>query len=135
MITVLTGCQNGDPAICTPITDPLSPTSIEQAEQQNRDPVWVRLRAEACVHRNAYRIAGSPDEADVVARAVIEACSSAIDQSVAMTRSEGVLILGEMDPAARLAEGDAIEERARRSWQSLALLKVVEGRAGRCKPE
>lgn len=72
---------------------------------------------EDCVHKWGYRLAVSQDPAEVVAKAVVEACQDAIDwkvnQSILSTQAE---VLAD------------IKDRA----PKMALFRVVQGRAGRC---
>lgn len=132
---ILTGCSNnGDPSVCTPILDPRSASSIEDGIQLQRDPSWQLARAEACVHRQAYRLATSPDPAPTVAEAVVVFCEGPIQatadvsayseqgkEAIRMPTQETMDIIN-----ARIAQ-------IKTNFESYALSKVVEGRAGKCK--
>lgn len=107
----LTGCGASpvnDERVCqtpAPIEAPLKGivTAAETAPAAN---------ALACVHRWAYRLAGSDDPADVVARAATAACRDPIE----LWRAQ------ENFPTA--SREDRIHERA--------LFHVVQARAGHC---
>jgi hypothetical protein len=128
----LMGCgARPNASICEPVVDPASATSIEDGLTLQRDPAWQRKRADACVHREAYTLAASSDPAEVVAKAVGEACEANIDASARLTAAEerdplGIRQAGDQTIDARITEIKAAYER-------FALLKVVEGRAGNCR--
>jgi hypothetical protein len=90
-----------------------------------------------CVRRWAFSLAGSRDEAEVVANAAVAACGAALtrwnqaslnqpapDASGAPAQT---LSLDTGQPTNALAEHNAFAQRQ-------ALLYVVEARAGRCRP-
>lgn len=133
---VLSSCsgKDGDPNVCTPVLDPPSATSVEDSLARQRDPEWQRVRAEACVHRQAYRLATSPDPASTVAKAVVVYCEGPISATAgvsAYTERGGEAMrlpsLEAMDIVnARIAEIET-------NFEKFALSKVVEGRAGKCR--
>lgn len=127
---LLTGCgSRGDSSVCTPILEPTTPADAEASVAAQRDADWQRKRADACVHRQAYRLAASGDPAETVAAAAVEACEAAVAHSAAVNAH------WEMEQG-YLAAGDQVIQRAadiKANYQRFALLKVVEGRAGRCK--
>lgn len=130
---MLAGCQNsGDPKICTMIIDPPPPPSLDRQMTSQEEVNWNRTRAEACLHRQAYRLANSSDPAETVAHAVTEACEAPIAESAAWIHKVTW-------DGATSDEQAALSEQARlaaiESYGSFALLKVVEGRAGKCKPD
>lgn len=74
------------------------------------------LASEQCVHRWAYRLAGSPDPAPVVADAVLSACSDIILRYA-------VTLEGDSDRNYEMVK----------NWRrEKALFHVVQARAGRC---
>lgn len=81
-----------------------------------------------CVHKWAYRLAGSRDPARVVADAAVTACADAIAWQV--SHADLSIIQGEGMPErqARIAFGEQIMESA----PKIALFRVVQARAGNC---
>lgn len=132
----LSGCSGGrgDSAVCTPIIEPREASGVEDSLENQRSPEWQRVRAEACVHRQAYRLATSSDPAPTVAKAVVVYCENPID---AVAR---VSAFAERDPLAIRTPSDGtmkvIDDRIaeiKTNFESFALSKVVEGRAGKCR--
>ncbi|MDB5481441.1 MAG: hypothetical protein JWO83_2494 [Caulobacteraceae bacterium] len=90
-----------------------------------------------CVRRWAFSLAGSRDEAEVVANAAVAACGAALTRwnQASLTQptqdSTGgptqILSLDTGQPTNALAEHNAFAQRQ-------ALLYVVEARAGHCRP-
>jgi hypothetical protein len=72
----------------------------------------------ACVHYQAYKLAKSPDPAEVVARAVGPACSAYVADTI-----------NDADPEERFELGKAITS----SIEALALHRVIQARAGNCE--
>jgi hypothetical protein len=70
-----------------------------------------------CVHRWAYRLARSPDPAEVVAKAAVTACASDIAWQ-----------FNNAEPEQR----ERLLEDINRSAPQLALFHVVQARAGNC---
>ena len=70
-----------------------------------------------CVHRWAYRLAGSPDPAATIAKAVVAGCSDAIAYQINQAET-----------------GDRVQlsNDIMRSAPELALFHVVQARAGHC---
>lgn len=131
---VLAGCSNtGKNEVCSQIIEPQQSSGVDDSLAKQQDPEWQRIRAEACVHRQAYRLAASPDPAPTVAKAVVVFCESPID-GVAR-----VSAYAERDPLAiRIPSEETmrvVDERIaeiKRNFEAFALSKVVEGRAGKC---
>jgi len=126
---ILTGCSNkGDPAICTVITDPVESESSEQFLKDEMSPSWNKAKADACVHRQAYRLSQSSDPAATIAKAAVEICGGEIATSAILNANEEVhnriIAMNQRDRRA-----DAIAH----AYEAFALSKVVEGRAGKCK--
>lgn len=71
----------------------------------------------SCIHRWAYRLAKSPDPAEVVAKAAVAACSDAVAWQVNNAKPE--------DRTQLLAD-------IMRSAPDWALFRVVQARAGSC---
>lgn len=136
MAVALASCsQAGDSKICTPIIEPPVPNDPVAMVKERDTLEWSISNAERCLHRHAYRLAPSTDEAETVARAVVQACENSVERAVSYRRAQafggepsGTLL----DERFRL--GDEAEAAARRSWTEFALMKVVEGRAGKCRP-
>ena len=76
----------------------------------------------ACVHKWAYRLARSPDPAEVVAEAAVEACEDAIEWEITEGR------IGKLGPAAKAA----LTQKLRDTAPKQALFRVVQARAGNC---
>jgi hypothetical protein len=87
--------------------------------------------ADECLRRWAYSLAGSRDEADVVADAVVSACAGPLARwaqaALAQPQGEQGLSLTTGQPTNPLAEHSAFA-------RGRATLYVVEARAGRCAP-
>lgn len=132
----LASCSQGpDASVCTPIIEPTPPSDPVAGVAQRDTLEWSIGNAERCLHRNAYRLHTSTDEADIVARAVVQACESPVERAVSYRRAQAFQGEPQGTPVAERVEvGDEAEAAARRSWSEFALMKVVEGRAGRCKP-
>ena len=129
----IAGCSNDErpnPEICKPIDDNLSNgTLIGHPELSPAGNA-----ADVCIHREAYRLASSSDDPAIVSRAVVQACEREVSRFVAISRAsfyQAVQQSGEGDPAqsanqhVRSIEADL---------QNEALMRVVEGRAGNCRP-
>lgn len=89
---------------------------------------------EECARRWAYSLAGSRDNAEVVAEAVVAACAPALSKwnqaslgQAAPGAGEQALSLSTGEPTNPLAEHSAF-------LRGRALLNVVQARAGHCKP-
>lgn len=132
---LLSGCGGGqDDPLCTRILEPQETTSVEGSLANQQDPEWQRVRAEACVHRQAYLLAVSPDPAPTVAKAVVVYCENPID-SVARVSAHSEISPLE-DHRATEEEIDALDRRIaeiKTNFEAFALSKVVEGRAGKCR--
>lgn len=125
----LAGCGvRPDDSICTPIFDPPSAQSADDSLEFSESPDWQRKRADACVHRQAYRLALSEDPAETVAKAVVEFCASPIAGSAVLNANKEV-DQGYIDASERDARMEAIVK----AYEPFALSKVVEGRAGKCR--
>lgn len=100
-------------------------------------PTDAATPVDDCVRRWAYSLAGSRDEAEVVANAAVAACGAALTRwnqaSVNQPAADAaggpaqILSLDTGQPTNALAEHNAFAQRQ-------ALLYVIEARAGRCKP-
>lgn len=131
---LLVGCgARQDGSICMAIVDPLTPQSAEDSLALQSDTDWQRARAEACVHRQAYRLAHSSDPAQTVATAVMEACDVPVAAAVALIRSKIYTATEGNRSEDRQASAQVYADDALKSYERLALLKVVEGRAGNCR--
>lgn len=131
----LTGCGAAqDNSICTSVIYPPFPDDASESVALQDDLDWQWKRAEACLHRQGYRLAGSEDPAETVAKAVVEACEAEVGAAAALIhkrdfdQSLAPTVRGKMD------EAQESERLARESYERFALLKVVEGRAGNCRP-
>lgn len=119
-----------DSNICLKVSAPEAPAG--RSVQFNEE--WQRQNAEACVHRQAYRLAKSGDPAQTVADAVVEACESEIGTATMFIHGRTFRESLAPDIQTKVKEAEADQKRAEASYRSLALLKVVEGRAGHCRP-
>lgn len=129
----LAGCGSGkDRYICAKIMEPPTPEDINGSMAVQQSASWQKQRAEACVHRQAYRLASSNDSAEIVAKAAVEACEPGIDIAARLAAREE----REQDPVGlRLAGDPSLGTRIndiKAAYERFALLKVVEGRAGGC---
>jgi hypothetical protein len=79
----------------------------------------------ACIHKWAYRLAGSPDPAKIVAEATVAACADAIAWQV---NNADVSEYGPNPEARR-----ELNDRIMASAPDLALYHVVQSRAGHCE--
>ena len=130
----LAGCQaRPNSNICTPIIEPLTPVDVQDSSRLQSDVDWQRTRAEACVHRQAYRLAPSTDPAETVARAALEACDAEIGAAVALIHGRTYDATQGFSREQKLESAKYYADRASKSYERLALLKVVEGRAGKCQ--
>lgn len=127
----LAGCaETTNSAICKPIGD----STIDGLDRSpgNLNEGKARTLAQDCLHRNAYRLAQSDDTADIVARAVVEACEADIGVATALLHKSSYDSFPTRPIAQRTAEAGKVAEAAKGSYREYALLKVVEGRAGDC---
>lgn len=131
---VVAGCTNrGDPSICRPILDPPTPADEAASIRLQTDEDWQRKRAEACVHREAYRPANAPDAIQDVAWAVMEACDAPVTKAVSLVHKRAFDDAADSPLNDRVRIAREYEDEARRSYQRFARLKIVEGRAGKCR--
>lgn len=104
------------------------------------DPVWLERRAANCLHRWSYRLAPSPDSGLTIAKAVMQACSGAVNDHVrnyadlaanAYQESHGPGVVSVLE-----REEYAAELRAERmaALEREAHFRVQQGKAGKCKP-
>lgn len=126
----LAGCSNnGDPNICKFIIDYTAPTNMSEAEKNRTDIGWQGNRASACIHRMAYRLAASNDPAETVTQAVLSACREQINTSTLATAEHMAKVFSRTDEASFERTVQQFENKFREE----ALVRVVEGRAGKCK--
>ena len=133
----LAACQGGDrpvAGICKAFTDTATPPAAAAAPGQ---PVQGGGAAalEDCLHRWGYTLAGSRDDAGMVADAVAAACRAPLarwnQQSMSMAAESGA-----PQEAPSLLTGqqtNPIAEHANFA-SDRALFYVVQARAGGCKP-
>lgn len=111
---LLSGCnqqlenQKADSRICTP-----APTKA-QGEMVN------------CVRDWAFRLAHSPDPAEVVAKAAVRACVNVIDEDAVRT---AVQVAGHPDEARH----QTFFKISMDVMEGQALFRVVQARAGHCE--
>lgn len=136
LVLSLSGCAQSN-SICQVVIEPISLDDPVEMLKLSNTIEWAKSDAEACVHRNGYRLAGAKEAADLVARSVVQACESPIEKAVSFVRAD------QYDFAVRVARAttdeadqsaDESEAKARKSYLELAMMRVVEGRAGNCKP-
>jgi hypothetical protein len=131
---MLAGCNgkvSNDGRICT--TPP--PLDISGNPEGNRvNPGWQRQNADGCVHRWAYRLAGSPDPATTVADAVMGACQDTVFRT-ALAKDADQQKRQEPTGGFDTETGQDVNSYAEQ-WRELrnqALFNVVQARAGHCK--
>ena len=137
-VVALAGCQataKPDPKICAAITDPAEAVSIEDGSAKQQDANWTRVYAEACVHRSAYNFSQGPDSADAISRAVLESCEGKIERAAFNLGEEAAARFATSDQATQRAVAKETRDDALESYDRLALLRVVEARAGHCKAD
>jgi hypothetical protein len=131
----LFGCTQSN-SVCQAITDPIALEDPVEMLRLSNTMAWAKSDAEACVHRNGYRLAGAKETADLVARSVVQACESPINKAVSFVRADqydfAVRVVRETTDEADQSADEA-EAKARKSYLELAIMRVVEGRAGNCK--
>lgn len=132
----LGGCSQSN-SICQAIFEPTNVDDpVEMLKMSDTLP-WTKTAAEACLHRNAYRLAASEDAADIVARAVVQACESEVLKAVSLYRADSydfAIRVGRATTDQAYQTADAAEANAQKSYLEYAMMRVVEGRAGNCKP-
>lgn len=112
-----------DNSICKIIIEPTTPD--DGSSNGGRES----MAAEACIHRQAYNLAKSSDPAEIVAKATVESCEQQIDTAARTSAHYTTTIL-------KIEEEGHIDQRIgqiKEGYERFALLKVVEGRAGKCK--
>lgn len=125
-----TGGRRADSRICTPFaaqgTAPADPTAVTAT------PGGDAAAFDDCLHRWGYRLAKSDDQADVVAQAVIAACTPILSRWNQTTLSAQPP--GTPDTAVSLVTGQTGNTPADRydMGQAKALFYVVQARAGNC---
>lgn len=87
---------------------------------------WAQGEMVNCVHDWAFRLAQSPDPAEVVAKAVTRACVNLIDQDAQRT---AVKVAGHPDEARR----QAFFKISMEVMEGQALFRVIQARAGHCE--
>lgn len=132
----LVGCGQSN-SICQAIFEPTTVADpVEMLKMSDTLP-WTKINAEACLHRNAYRLAPSKDAADIVARAVVQACESEVLKAVSLYRADSydfAIRVGRATTDEAYQTADGAEANAQKSFLEYAMMRVVEGRAGNCKP-
>lgn len=135
-LLAVASCNRPDARICeTPPTRSLSQASVDAARATAKGrPEGERLHYEAdalrgfmadCVHRQAYRLAVSTEDAEKAAQASVDLCEEAITDAASA------------DYYAKKADGDepAYSLLAQQAWgdmQRRAVGYVVQARAGHC---
>ena len=127
-LVALTGCQRAanDQRICT------TPVPLADFSAESKKPAALRL--DECVHRWSYRLAGSADPADTVAKAVLGACETPFNQTVIDWPDDDLLQIKDREQriaAIRQAQTEG-EAYLAKTYASKALFHVVQARAGRC---
>ncbi|MFL5295208.1 MAG: hypothetical protein ACJ798_02385 [Phenylobacterium sp.] len=128
------GAAGGGNGLCLPFPGAAASAAPTQAGAAVAPPIAAADPAAAtddCLHRWAYALAGSTDDATHVAQAVVAACSSSLARWNQQTASAGgeapieapSLITGQ--PTSPIAEHLSFA-------QNRALLHVVQARAGKC---
>lgn len=116
-LTLASCTQGPDSSVCTPIIEPTPPSDPVAGVAQRDTLEWSMGNAERCLHRNAYRLHTTTDEADIVARAVVQACESAVERAVSYRRAQAFQGEPQGTPLdERFKVGDEAAAAARRSW-------------------
>lgn len=132
----LTGCSQTN-GVCQPVYEATRVDDPGAMLKMSNELPWTKTDAEACLHRNAYRLASSKDAADIVARAVVQACESEVMKAVSLYRADAydfAVNVGRETTDGAHARATRAEENALKSYLEYAMMRVVEGRAGNCKP-
>lgn len=132
----LAGCSQTN-GICQAVFEAMRVDDPVAMLKMSNELPWTKTDAEACLHRNAYRLAPSKDAADIVARAVVQACEQEVTKAASLYRADAydfaVTVGRETTDNADRRAGEA-EANALKSYREYAMMRVVEGRAGNCKP-
>lgn len=126
-----------DNRLCTPFATAQANTAAAPglAPAAAADPA---APLDNCLHMWGYSLAASSDPADVVARATVAACGSALSRWNQATLSPPDLPPGAAPPAEALSltTGQPISPMAAHNEfaQTRALFYVVQARAGHCAP-
>jgi hypothetical protein len=131
----LTGCGAlPDDKICTAIY-PAPGNGTPAALERARDLPWQRQRVEACLHREAYKLARADADILSITNATIERCQPAFAITVELA--------GNVEERRQLAERETMEIAVAANgvisqWERERLTRmtsawVVEGRAGNCR--
>lgn len=131
LAAIAVGCSVKSQRICT-VPPTLEKTLENIMAEASRTPpdygaqiVASRMAEEACVHRWAYRLAGSGDPAPVVAKAAFAGCDTAPAYGTG-SRVDLYSRAGQPVSANQYHDGQAQE------LIDLALFHVVQARAGSC---
>lgn len=130
LIVGLAGCgAMPDDKICT------VPPPLDLAELAGPNAKPAIIQAEECVHRWSYRLAKSPDDARVVAEAVVALCEKPIgDQIISLINQSAPLTPdGETQPMGRPRAVEFANRQVPERSRKMALGYVVQARAGHCK--
>lgn len=93
--TTLAGCSAGpDNSVRTAISEPVESESSERYLEQQMSASWNKQKADACVHRQAYRLSQSSDPAETVAKAAVELADEYRVLLSLRLQSQGVIDLG-----------------------------------------
>jgi hypothetical protein len=77
-----------------------------------------------CLHRSAYKFAGSPGANPEIARAVVAQCDPEISHRVMQDM---------INSTVRGVDWDSYDTQIRKDAEAEALMRVVQARAGRCE--
>lgn len=100
----------------------------------DRSLATAQLKADNCVHRWAYKLAGASDPAGTVADAVMGACRDTLFPLVSARYEDARANGGDPDRALsdRSGEQVALGREVYDDTRAAALFHVIQARAGRC---
>ena len=136
----LTGCGAlPNDQVCTAIYDVESseaglPSEAVLAERRT-NLSWQRQRVEACLHRQAYKLARADADIGSIEAAAVERCQPAFSITIALAGDEEERRLIRVDGSAEMAfaaNSVAASEESER-LKRMTSTWIVEGRAGNCR--
>lgn len=133
-------CSVGRNNICAtvgPVEDDIG--KLEDFAANIQDPIWLERRAANCLHRWGYRLAPSSDNGLTIAKAVMQACSGAVNDHVRNYAETTAKAYEERYPPGVVGVRERNEYAAELRTERMATLereahfRVQQGKAGKCK--
>lgn len=131
----LTGCGAlPNDKVCTAIY-PAPGNGTPAALERDRDLGWQRQRAEACLHREAYKLAVADADILSITNAAIERCQPAFSMTVALAgdEEERRLLSERVSAETAFAANSVASGLESERLDRMTSTWVVEGRAGNCR--